>query len=151
MAGRRSSRGFSMLEVMVAALVLSTGVLALALLQISALKTSKNAYLRSQGVTLAYDMADRMRANAPAAAAGNYNLALTGVLPTGNTTEVVDLTEWRNAVANSLPQGLGSISYDTAHSMASVTVEWQDASLPASEDQTATASTNSFLVLRTRL
>ena len=140
-----------MLEVMVAALVLSTGVLALALLQVAALKTSKNAYLRSQGVTLAYDMTDRMRANALAAAAGNYNLTLTGLLPTGSTTEVVDLTEWRNDVATSLPQGLGAISFDSAHSMAIVTVEWQDSSQPAGEDQTATASTNSFLTVRTRL
>lgn len=149
--GLRSTRGFSMLEVMMAALILSTGVLALGLLQISALKTSKNAYLRSQGVTLAYDMTDRMRANAPAVAAGSYNLTLTGLLPTTPSTALVDLTEWRGAVAQTLPQGLGAISYDAAVRVASVTIEWQDNSQEATEDQTASPNTNSRLVVRTRL
>lgn len=56
-------RGFTLIEVLVAMVVLSIGLLGLAGLQATSLKSNQSAYHRSQATQLAYEMADRMRAN----------------------------------------------------------------------------------------
>ncbi len=67
--------GSSLLEVMVALLILSIGLLGLALLQMRGLKFNTDAYLRSQATLLADDIMERMRTNP---GAGN---AYTGAVP----------------------------------------------------------------------
>lgn len=61
------SRGFSLLEVLIAIVVLSIGLLGLASLQLSALQGNNQSYERSQAHILAYEIADAMRANRSAA------------------------------------------------------------------------------------
>ena len=56
--------GFSLIEVLVAVLVLSTGMLALAALQASLTRNSVDAKVRSQGLAIAVDVLDRVRARA---------------------------------------------------------------------------------------
>ena len=56
--------GFSLIEVLVAVLVLAIGVLGTAAAQLSALQTRQHTGLMSAGVHLAGSLADRMRANA---------------------------------------------------------------------------------------
>lgn len=68
----RPSRGFTMIEVLVAVLVLSFGLLGLAMLQVESMKHNTDAYLRTQATLLAYDIIDRMRANVEAANSGGY-------------------------------------------------------------------------------
>jgi len=68
-------RGFTMIEVLVALVVLSIGLLGAAKLQVLAVRYNSQSFLRGQAVVLAYDMADRMRANPTAVAAGNYDSA----------------------------------------------------------------------------
>ena len=65
------AKGFTLLEVMVALVVLSVGLLGLAALQTATVRFNQNAYLRSQATNFAYDLADRMRANREAAIAGD--------------------------------------------------------------------------------
>ena len=62
---RRSGRGrgFSLLEVLIALLIFSLGLLGLAGLMVVSVKTNHSAYLRTQASFLAESMADRMRAN----------------------------------------------------------------------------------------
>lgn len=67
----KSQQGFTLIEVLVAVLILSFGLLGLAGLQAASIRANHSAYLRSQATQLAYDMADRMRANM-AGVAGNY-------------------------------------------------------------------------------
>ena len=55
--------GFTLIEVLIAMLVLSLGLLGLAGVQARSLKNNVSAYNRAQATQLAYDMADRMRAN----------------------------------------------------------------------------------------
>lgn len=62
-AGRAGSRGFSMIEVMVALLVLALGLLGFALLQTMNLRYTQSANQRTQATNLAYDLLDQMRAN----------------------------------------------------------------------------------------
>ena len=55
--------GFTLIEVLIAVLVLALALLGLAALQVTSLSNSQSAYNRSQATQLAYDLADRMRAN----------------------------------------------------------------------------------------
>jgi len=55
--------GFTLVEVMVAMVIFAIGLLGLAGLQSTALQNSHISISRSQAVLLAYDMADRIRAN----------------------------------------------------------------------------------------
>lgn len=56
-------RGFTLLEILVAIVVLSIGLLGLAGLQVVSLTNNQTAHYRSIATQQAYDMADRMRAN----------------------------------------------------------------------------------------
>ena len=60
-AGRQS--GFSMIEVLIALLVLAFGLLGLAFMQTLNLRYTKSAQQRTQAVNLASELLDTMRAN----------------------------------------------------------------------------------------
>jgi len=122
---RHSMRGFTLLEVLVAIVVLSIGLLGLAGLMASSLKNSHSAYQRTQATWLAYDALDRMRANRQVAMAGGYNLAL-GATPGGSALAAIDLGEWDAALANTLPAGKGSIAV-AAGGAVKIVVQWNDA------------------------
>lgn len=68
-------QAFTLIEVLVALLVLSIGLLGLAALQNTALQFNTDSYQRTQATLLAYDILDRMRANSSAVSAGNYDVA----------------------------------------------------------------------------
>jgi type IV pilus assembly protein PilV len=69
----KRSSGFTLLEVLIALLVFSLGLLGMAGLLIVSVKTTHSAYLRTQASFLAQSMADRMRANMPRIWTGDYN------------------------------------------------------------------------------
>lgn len=120
-----SVRGFTMLEVMIAIVVVSFGLLGLAGLQAFALKNNQNAALRSLATVLAGDMIDRMKANFQGVIAGEYdkpNIAdYTTPVPGCNTTAGCtpanlaqnDRYEWAQRVAASLPGGVGLVCLDS--------------------------------------
>ena len=66
--------GFSLVELLVAILVLAIGLVGLAALQIAGVRSNQIAYYRSIATQFAYDMADRMRANPVGVADGAYNM-----------------------------------------------------------------------------
>ena len=66
----RSSRGFSLIELLVAVLVMGIGVLGVTALQLVSLQNNREALVRAEAVQLAYDMMDRIRANPEGAPAG---------------------------------------------------------------------------------
>ncbi|MGB0468086.1 MAG: type IV pilus modification protein PilV [Pontibacterium sp.] len=72
MPGQHLSRGYTLIEVLVALVIISVGLLGMAGLQITSLKQNQSAYMRSQANILAYDIIDRMRANVSAVEAGSY-------------------------------------------------------------------------------
>ncbi|QTR49336.1 type IV pilus modification protein PilV [Candidatus Thiothrix anitrata] len=75
--------GFSLLEVLIATLVLSAGLLGLAGLQIAGMKTTHNSYQMQQATWLVHDLLERMRVNRAGAYAGNYNGTLDGTAACG--------------------------------------------------------------------
>lgn len=124
MINARQSAGFSLIEVLVSFLVLSIGVLGMAGLQLSALKFNQTAAVRSQATFLAYDIADRMRANRVKAKSGNYDIALSADAPTGSGIEAADLQQWKAALVTQLPDGAGSVARNGGR--VTVTVQWDE-------------------------
>jgi len=60
---KRSAAGFGMVEMLVAMVVLSVGMLGIAGLYVTTLRASNGAIFRTLAVNLAADMADRIRSN----------------------------------------------------------------------------------------
>jgi type IV pilus assembly protein PilV len=134
---RRGQRqhGFSLLEVLIALLVLAIGLLGLATLQTVGLKFNQESYLRSQAVLIAYDIIDRIRANPVAKSAGSYNsvaASATYTAPTCtgavscSTSDIAtyDLANWKARIAATLPVGTGAIS--TSGTRRTITVTWKE-------------------------
>ncbi len=115
--------GLSLLEILIAVLVLSIGLLGLAALHATSLKANHGAYHKSQATFLAYDMADRLRANRPQAINGSYNLALADGTRTVNTLADADINDWLGNLGTFLPSGDGIITC-TAAGVCTVTVQW---------------------------
>lgn len=65
----RRAGGFTLVEVLVSLVVLSVGLLGIAALYVETLRTGRTSMNRMTAVTLAADMADRIRANPGAGAA----------------------------------------------------------------------------------
>ncbi|WP_457674907.1 type IV pilus modification protein PilV [Thiolapillus sp.] len=59
----RQQRGTTLVEVLVAALIVGIGLLGIASLQIRAMQASTNAEYRARATDIAWSLADRMRAN----------------------------------------------------------------------------------------
>lgn len=123
--------GFTLLEVLVAILVLSIGLLGLAGLLASGMRNNLSALHRTQATWAAYDMIDRMRANRVAALAGNYNTAMaaaaacSAAVADAGTMVGNDIANWKNQLACSLPTGTGSIAVDAAQK-STIIVRWDD-------------------------
>lgn len=79
--------GFTLIEVLIAFLILSIGLLGQAKLQGLSIMNSHDAYNRTQATQLAYDIADRMRANR--AAASTY---ISSNLPAENASKQLGCT-----------------------------------------------------------
>ncbi len=127
MNNRKSQSGFSMVEILVSILILSFGLLGLAALQAVAMKNSHSAYYRNQATIMAHEVLDRIRANPGAANANvaSYNIALVAPAPAGAAIANIDLSEWKNHIAASLPVGQGGVTVTNTNQVA-VVVQWDD-------------------------
>jgi type IV pilus assembly protein PilV len=120
-------KGFTLLEVLVAIVVLSIGLLGLAGLMASSVRNNHSAYQRTQAAWLAYDMVDRMRANrANAVTVTNYNVAI-GAASASSGLALADVNDWKIALASTLPAGDGSVTVNGGTGLATVVVQWNDA------------------------
>ena len=138
---KMNQNGFTLVEVLVALIILSFGLLGVAGMQISGMKGNHNAFLRSQAQQYAYEMLDMMRANRDAAINGGYNLALTGSIPAIPVPDPLadqDIREWLRGVtgisnpASGLPGGQGVIAVvanaDNTWTV-TITVQWTEGRL----------------------
>ena len=146
----KEQTGISLLEVLIAIVIVSLGLLGVIKLQITNIKYVNDTKLRSQALMLTEDMMNRMRANQAQALLGAYDVPYEGAL--GAVTQCTDkdavcspadmatydLTAWlcnighyNNSsicgglgVEGSLPGGSGSISRDD--NTITVSVRWID-------------------------
>ncbi|HEY9098823.1 MAG TPA: type IV pilus modification protein PilV [Thiobacillus sp.] len=120
--------GFTLLEVLVAILVLSIGLLGLAGLMASNIRSTHGAYQRTQAVWLAYDMIDRMRVNRVNAisSANNYNIAIGTATSGSPGLAGADVNSWKTTLASTLPAGDGSVNVNSASRVAIVIIQWND-------------------------
>lgn len=113
--------GFALLEVLIAVVVVSFGLLGLAGLQAAAMRNNHSAYFRSIATQQAYDIADRMRSNIPGIASGSYVHASgipsdPGCISSGCTPAQLaqyDIRQWNIANASLLPSGAGVVCIDS--------------------------------------
>jgi type IV pilus assembly protein PilV len=144
---RRPGRdGFTLLEVLIALLVLSIGLLGIGKLMMLSARANDSAYMRSQATALAYTMLDAMRSNRQAAIVQGYDTAM-GVFPGGlqpcgtlaapcnsGQQALNDLFLWGTSLGTALPLGQGSVATLVApdrntganNVTATVTVQWAD-------------------------
>lgn len=114
----KSESGFTMVEVLVALVVLAIGLLGIAALYLNSLQAGRTAIYRTQAVNLVADLADRIRANRTATAA--YGIVFTGAsvdVPACYTTAgctpgalaASDLSRWKADITQLLPNGQGQV------------------------------------------
>lgn len=117
-------KGVTMIEVLVAVVVLSIGLLGLAGLQSAGLTHNQSASFRSTATMMTYSILDSVRANRAAAINGSYNIAPGASLPSGSTVPEQDLSNWLSELALRLPAGAGAINVNG--NVITVTVQWDD-------------------------
>lgn len=106
----RSQGGSTLMEVLIALVVLSFGLLGQAGLQAATLKVNQGALMRSQATTLAYDILDRMRANRNLTVPGGYdNGVMGGTVVSGGAIATLDIQQWQARLGAMLPSGTGLI------------------------------------------
>jgi type IV pilus assembly protein PilV len=131
-------RGVTIVESLVALVVIAVGMLGIAGLYLSSMQASRTAKLRSHAVELAASIADRIRANRDAAAA--YNTATYASAPTAQNCSTArcdanqlaqdDLARWLTDLRATLP-GAGAVTG---------TVEVTDRAFPLSDNYEITVT-----------
>lgn len=161
----RPDRGFTLVEVLIAATIAMIAITGLATLQILSLRAATSALQRSQATALAYEMLDRLRLNrgesgrTGTALAGSYDgltLCHSGQRAAGDNqscgigaansvtgTDIValDLRDWWSALDTSgLPNWYAGILRTT--DIFTVAVQWDNARAADAAEGTATPRTS---------
>ena len=136
LAKKRLQQGVTLVESMIALLVISIGLLGIASLQITAMSQNASSLNHSQAVWYAYNMSDRIRANLDQFAnyngidtSGSYSQDCLGSACSNAQMLQADAADWATMVAN-LPGGRGIIN-NNADGLV-VTVMWDDEGTGAS-------------------
>lgn len=127
------SRGFSLLEVLIALLVLAFGLLGFALLQTMNVRFVQSSNYRTQATNLAYDLLDQMRSNRYQAhwyngatfAANSVKLS-SCTRPVGDKLAISDnVSRWQCQVVQALGEG-ASANVTITNGQAKVDISWGD-------------------------
>lgn len=132
---RQSISGFSMIEVLVALLVLALGLLGFALLQTMNLRYTQSADYRTHATNLAYELLDQMRVNKMTAAdyesASFSDAAAAGSScdrPTGTGVAVSTVIgRWQCRVVRTLGQeSAATVEFDEVSGLVTIELDWGD-------------------------
>lgn len=134
--------GFSLLEVLVTILVLSLGLLGMAGLVTTGMRSNNVANFRSIATQQTLDIADRMRANLAGVRAGNYD-ALAANIPASADCiatncaaaqiAIYDHAQWNTANSIVLPGGVGTVAGNLVNGFA-ITLIWTEKEMGAAID-----------------
>jgi type IV pilus assembly protein PilV len=110
-ARRRAQRGITLVEVLVALVVMAIGLLGISSLYLESLRANRTSLLRAQAIELVNDMADRIRANRRGEAAyvkvvGAATIACAAVTTSYKPEDIAkdDLACWVAAAEARLPR-----------------------------------------------
>lgn len=134
----RSSRaaGFTLVEVLIALVVLAVGMLGIGAMLLNGLQSSRTALQRTQAVALASDLGDRIRANRTAGAAYALTAGTTLSVPaklcattcTAAEVAALDLYRWQQSVVAALPGAQTAVVVNPVGAIASnrysITITW---------------------------
>ena len=136
---KETQHGFGLVEALVALVVVSVGMIGIAVLYGQGLGASRTALYRTQAVILASDMADRIRLNRRAGAV--YQNAGAGTdrncVPGGATCTPTQMAEhdlfiWNAVIDQQLPSADGRVTYGASSPPTyTIQVSWQEVGLGA--------------------
>lgn len=126
--------GFTLIEVLIALIVLAVGLLGMASLTVHSMQSNQGAYMRSQASVLAYDIVERMRANHEGAITTSTYTADSATAPTctnGCTPAqqaLLDVSQWRSALQSSMPGAAATITRTANGDLMEyqITISWTD-------------------------
>lgn len=123
--------GFSLVEVLIALIIMSVGMLGIATLFVQSMQAGRTSMFRHHAVTLAGDVADRIRANPRAGIAYTGIGANNGCV--GNDCDEVamagnDIFFWTEQANQSLPNGVVTIAFDDTviPPLYTISVDWDE-------------------------
>ena len=103
---KRSARGFSLLEVLVAVVIVSVGLVALAALQLSLIRSSNTAKMQSTALSLGKQKIEQMRSF--------RQLSPSGTTGTANPCNTVVNSSYINLDSCTTTQTVGGVTYSVA-------------------------------------
>ncbi len=134
-------KGFSLIEVLTALLVLAVGLLGQMALQVTSISSNQSSYYRSQAAILANDFADRMRLNPSAVSNGTYDAVVVGFsegAPNGSIGDgpdcsaaacsiaevaALDIAELENNLLAAIPSGVATVTRTATNVITTTTNE----------------------------
>lgn len=148
----RNVKAFTLVEVMVAVIILAVGLLGMATLMMTSMQSNQSAHYRSQASLLVSDITERMRGNlkqngeSQAVDTDDYVTSLTsgascpadpGCAAGGCTPELqaqADLFAWCTALQTSIPGGGAAIAR-TGSNQYRIEVNWQESNVASGSMQ----------------
>jgi type IV pilus assembly protein PilV len=123
-------QGMTLLEVLIAVIILSVGLLGVAGLQTTNLRNSQSAHQKTMAVLLASGMAERIRANRVLALSGSFALSKTcSSLSSTSSIQQLEQKNWIDEIRASLGSvatTCGEVTYNAGTRTYIVTVYWDD-------------------------
>lgn len=125
--------GFTLIEVLIALIIMSVGMLGIAGLYVHSMQAGRTSLFRHHAVTLAGDIADRIRANPRAGAVyalagANNNCVNGGIDCTINEMAANDIFLWDQQALATLPNGRVNIVFNNGviPPTYQITVTWDE-------------------------
>ncbi|BBB27734.1 type IV pilus modification protein PilV [Amphritea japonica] len=124
-------QGASLIEVLVTLVLVAVGLSGMMIMQVRGLEQNQSAYLQTQAIAMAADLADRIRLNKQAALNDLYQLSATDtaadfvnppITPVGKKLAYNDLNSCLDWIESSLPRGDAVITRN--QQVISITVSW---------------------------
>jgi len=139
---KRYQNGFSMIEVLITILIFSFGLLGMAVLVTTGMRSNNVAQYRSIATQQTLDMADRMRANLAGVRSGSYDDLGADILVSSDCVAaecdtaqlaVYDQSQWNTANAALLPGGAGTVAGSLATGFL-ITLMWGEKEMGGAAD-----------------
>jgi len=140
--------GVSLIEVMIAVFISAVGLLGAAAMQLNALKYTDSALKTSQASFIAYDILERMRANASPATLSQYDLPSVSEAPAhANNHRQHDLMDFAKNVKSLDDTGTGVIDvHPTKNATVTITIGWDEGRAAGVDEASGQAHTGVFSI-----